>query len=79
MRKFLIESIQLEKEREVVACVRGVQSYTLNKENKEDVFTLALVEAFERVEGDVRVGGSLCSSQPPLQCPMIISNLTGAL
>lgn len=64
MRKFLIESIQLEKEREVVACVRGVQSYTLNKENKEDVFTLALVEAFERVEWDVRVGVYVLPSLP---------------
>lgn len=64
MRKFLIESIQLEKEREVVACVRGMQSYTLNKENKEDVFTLALVEAFERVEWDVRVGVYVPPSLP---------------
>lgn len=41
----------MKRKGEVVACVRGVQSYTLNKENKEDVFTLALVEAFERVGG----------------------------
>lgn len=48
----------------MVACVRGVQSYTLNKENKEDVSTLALVEAFERVEGDVRVGVYVLPSLP---------------
>lgn len=64
MRKFLIESIQLEKEREVVACVRGVWSYTLNKEDKEDVFTLALVGALGRVEGDVRAGVYVLPSLP---------------
>ena len=64
MRKFLIESIQLEKEREVVACVKGLRSYKLNKENKEDIFTLALVGAFGRVEGDVRVDVYVLPSLP---------------
>ena len=34
------------------------------KQNKEDVFTLALVGAFGRVEGDVRVGVYVLPSLP---------------